>query len=404
MQEYIKAHNLKPITLVITSILEDDKIGISYQSLYQGSYVLLSKNKVFDDYITLYPHEHYWSLKEYDYAYKEDNPFYELGFISCFIELNNLDNTKYYYKVILDDYETDIHSFIYNNHLKKFSYYTFVDFQHGNNDVSHQLISNLKSIKKCDLSLCSGDLSGTSAKYSEWQWLFDNKSFDDQLFNSAVGDHEYWAKYEVHASEFKDPIPYLNIMHNPKNGPDDLKNRSYYFIYNKTMFVFLDTQDSDTVANDRLDSQIKWFKEIVKTHKYEYLLVYMHKSIYGSFENDTRVRKMMKNDFYPIFDEAKVDIVFSGHDHRYSRSLPLRGEKVDENGTVYLDLGSSGNKRRTYEEAIDKDGLHAKVLKVKEDELAIGAIVNIDATKITIDIYDQHKNKVDYVEVLKKKR
>ena len=203
---------------------------------------------------------------------------------------------------------------------------------------------------------------------------------------------------------YKDPIPYLNIMHNPKNGPDDLKNRSYYFIYNKTMFVFLDTQDSDTVANDHLDSQIKWFKEIVKEYKYDYLLVYMHKSIYGSFENDTRVRKMMKNDFYPIFDEAKVDIVFSGHDHRYSRSLPLRGEKVDENGTVYLDLGSSGNKRRTYEEAVDKDGLHAKVLKVKEDELAIGAIVNIDATKITIDIYDQHKNKVDYVEVLKKKR
>ena len=406
--DYIKAHNLKEISLVIASILEDDKIGINYQALNTGSFLVLSKDINFNKFDVIYPKEHYWDIKDYDFAYKDNNPFYELGFISCSIILDNLDlNTRYYYKICGKEYEGKTRTFLTNQKADNFSFYSYVDFQHGNNDVTHNLIKNLKDIKKCDLMLCSGDLSGTSAKHSEWTWLFDESdAFDDVLFSSAVGDHEYWAKYEVHASEFKDPIPYMNIMINPNNGPEELKNRVYYYLYNNVLFVFLDTQDSDTVENDNIEAQITWFKKIVEENKnkYDYLCVYMHKSIYGSFENDTRVRKMMRLKFYPLFDSCNVDIVFSGHDHRYSRSYPLRNDKVDENGTVYLDLGSSGNKRRSYEEAVDKDGLHAKVVKVKEDELAIGAIVDVNSNNMTINIYDQHKNKLDYLSINKKKR
>ena len=407
-RKYIKDNKINEISLILASALDNGKVGIKYQSLHKGSYVIIFRNEYFKDDIYLFPKEVKWSLKDYDFV-KRDNPFYDLSFYSCYVELDLHDakGIKFEYVIISGKYETEIRSFETQNDLKKWSYYSFVDFQHGFNDVSHKLINNIKHKVKSNLMLCSGDLTGTSANYFEWQWLLDNNDcFSDVLFNSAIGDHEYWAKYEVHASMFKEPIPYLNIISSPDNGPQLEYHKTFYFIFNNCLFIFLNTQDSDTVDNENLQNELKWFKEVVDKNKglYDYLIVYMHKSIYGSFENDTRVRKMMRPMFYPLFDECKVDVVFSGHDHRYSRTHAIKNDQLDENGTYYVDLGSSGNKRRSYEEEVANDKLCACVVKVKEDELAIGAIVNVDEDKLSIDIYDQDMNKVDYLEISKKKR
>ena len=407
-RKYIKENNINPISLILTSALDNGKIGIKYQSLKKGSYVLIFKNEYFKEDICLYPDEKKWNLKNYDFV-KKDNPFYDISFYSCYVELdlNQAKGMIFEYQIFCGKYASDIRSFATQNDLKKWSYYSFVDFQHGFNDVTHKLINNLKQKEKCNLMLCSGDLTGTSANYFEWQWLFDNNDcFRDVLFNSAIGDHEYWAKYEEHASMFNEPIPYLNIMPSPDNGPELEKNKTFYFIFNNCLFIFLNTQDSDTIDNENIQNQLKWFRDIVNQNKglYDYLIVYMHKSIYGSFENDTRVRKMMRPMFYPLFDECMVDVVFSGHDHRYCRTYALKDDKLDDNGTYYIDLGSSGNKRRTYEEAVDNDSLSARVVKIKEDELAIGALVNIYEDKIIVDIYDQNMNMVDNLEIKKKER
>ena len=136
--EYIKAHNLKEISLVVASVLEDDKIGINYQALNTGSFLVLSKDEFFNKFDCIYPKEHYWDIKEYDYAYKTDNPFYELGFIACSVILDNLDlNTRYYYKICSNNYESETRSFLTNQKSDNFSFYSYVDFQHGNNDVTH---------------------------------------------------------------------------------------------------------------------------------------------------------------------------------------------------------------------------------------------------------------------------
>ena len=60
----------------------------------------------------------------------------------------------------------------------------------------------------------------------------------------------------------------------------------------------------------------------------------------GSHEPDLAVRAAL----CPIFEQAGVDIVFSGHDHMYERTYPIRaGEKTDEqNGIVYIISGAGG--------------------------------------------------------------
>ena len=411
-EEYLKKHHIKDISLVVASYIDSESVGISYMCTGSGSYILLSKDKSFRNFKKIPVQEEFFLLSDYenilfDKIKKEDNIFYECGLYSCQAIIKKEDSFKYYYKIIYNGYEDILRSFDFPNGNKSYSFYSFVDFQHGFNDVTHPLIEKIKDIKACPLLLNSGDLSAVSADYKEWYWLLDKTDlFKDVLFNSAIGDHEYWADYNIHASLLKEPICYMKVFNNPKNGPKSEINKSYYFLYNNSLFVFINTQDSDTVENENLNEIYVWFKDAINKNKghFDYLFVYMHKAIYGSFENDTRVRRIMKNNFYKLFDDAKVDIVFSGHDHRYSRSLPLTDEKVCENGTIYLDLGSSGNKRRAYEEEVDKDGLHAKVLKIKEDELALGAICDVENDHVNVKIYDQYGHLQDSLSLNKKER
>ena len=71
----------------------------------------------------------------------------------------------------------------------------------------------------------------------------------------------------------------------------------------------------------------------------------MHKSLYGDPKQDSAVRNFAPV-FTSVFDKHKVDLVISGHDHEYSRTKPLSNGVEASNGTIYLDLGNSGNKKR----------------------------------------------------------
>src|SRR5699024_5491472 len=46
----------------------------------------------------------------------------------------------------------------------------------------------------------------------------------------------------------------------------------------------------------------------------------------------------------PAVDEAGIDLVLSGHDHMYSRSLPMRGGVPTPGGATYLIAGSDSAK------------------------------------------------------------
>ena len=182
-------------------------------------------------------------------------------------------------------------------------------------------------------------------------------------------------------------------------------NSSYYFIYNKVLFVFFDCGDSNTSKGEIFTNQIIWFNEIVKKEKnnYQYLIVLMHKSLYGSSSQDTGVSLNLKPLFSKVFEDNKVDLVISGHDHQYSRTYPLKNDRINENGTIYLDLGVTGNKRRFTDEVMKESLLHEKIIDVKENSLALGSIISVTRKKIIIEIRDKKYNIVDKCEFFCKK-
>ena len=129
----------------------------------------------------------------------------------------------------------------------------------------------------------------------------------------------------------------------------------------------------------------------------------MHKSLYGDPKEDSMVRKIA-GEFTKIFDKHKVDLVISGHDHEYSRTKAIYNGNINEQGTIYLDLGSSGNKTRRTTLDIKLSNLYDKVIDIKENDYALGIVGTITNDKIMIDIYNQNYDSVDRVEIFRKNR
>ena len=130
----------------------------------------------------------------------------------------------------------------------------------------------------------------------------------------------------------------------------------YSFDYANAHFVALN--DSPPAAAVSA-GQVDWLKAdlaAVDRKKTPWVFAMHHRSLYscgGSHGSDLELRAAWQ----PIFDQNKVDVVFSGHDHLYERSKPMRGlngtagvvaqagtndTPVMGSGTLYLLTGGAG--------------------------------------------------------------
>ena len=182
------------------------------------------------------------------------------------------------------------------------------------------------------------------------------------------------------------------------------KNSSYYFKYNTTLFVFLDCGDSNvSSSNEMFSKQAKWLDTILTIQEYEFVVVCMHKSLYGDPKQDSTVRKFASV-FTSIFDKHKVDLVISGHDHEYSRTKPISNGMSSSDGTIYLDLGNSGNKTRATGDEIKASDLYDKYIDIKAKNYSLGIIGTVEDGKLKITVRNLDFITVDSVEITKKNR
>ena len=154
-----------------------------------------------------------------------------------------------------------------------------------------------------------------------------------------------------HYPQYDYAYTFNRLLHFPQNGAPDSRNTSYWFRYNNVLFVALDMHNSDTSSGPRFKDEVLWFGETLDrlAGSYQYLVVFEHKSIFGSEIVDSAVARNLRPQWAPVFQKYRVDLVLSGHDHIYSRTFALDGDQPTEDpeaGTFYLDMGSSGDKRR----------------------------------------------------------
>ncbi|MGE5496695.1 MAG: metallophosphoesterase family protein, partial [Syntrophothermus sp.] len=126
----------------------------------------------------------------------------------------------------------------------------------------------------------------------------------------------------------------------PQNGIKGLEGTSYTFDYQGVRFLMLN-------SNSLLQEQAAWMEKLLADNPNRWTVAVFHHPLYSSGrERDDRETR---NAFLKVFDEYSVDIVLTGHDHTYSRSVKLKNNSPvtdSENGTVYI-TSVSGPKQYT---------------------------------------------------------
>ena len=401
---------------IVTTVCEDasSAVTVNYHCRSCDSYVLytLASDTDFAQARKAWPMCQRWSSVGIANTAPASS-FYTQERYVCYATLSRLEaDTKYHYKIVSGAKESEVRSFRTAGQKGRWNFVAFTDFQHRENPVTLPLIQMMKEIAGDPaLMLCSGDMVDVAGNEYEWTYLLDNDTFRDFVYAASPGDHAYWAsdKTNGHYPQYDQAYTFNRLFHFPQNGAPHSRNTSYYFYYNDVLFVALDMNNSDTAAGARFDEQVQWFSETLDrlAGTYRYLVVYEHKSIFGSEIVDSVVARKLRPQWYPVFQKYRVDLVLSGHDHIYSRTFALDGDRPTNDpaaGTYYLDMGSSGDKRRPLDPSLTESSRHAKVLDLKESGQSCACNIEVDDSCLKVTVYDQTRKIVDQFSVPAKPR
>ncbi|MDY3918392.1 MAG: metallophosphoesterase family protein [Candidatus Limivivens sp.] len=160
----------------------------------------------------------------------------------------------------------------------------------------------------------NGDLATSEIEYTG---VLSAEALANLPFAPTVGSHD------------SDNVNFSN-HYNVPNASDTLgvtdAAGDYYFTYDNALFLFLNTQDTNVADHKEfIDAACAENPDV--TWKF----VTLHQDIYGSAEhsNEPEITNL-RYQLIPILEENDVDVVFTGHDHAYTRSYLMNGAKADE--------------------------------------------------------------------------
>jgi hypothetical protein len=191
-----------------------------------------------------------------------------------------------------------------------------------------------------DLALHTGDIVyGTSATTGDatWatyqSWFFDVYNWLPRIpFVPTEGNHDSRASNG-------DGRAYLDLFSLPVNGT--VPERYYSFNQGPVHFIVLDTEYAfqDTA---RRAQQVAWIESDLAATRQPWKVALFHRSPYSSgteHGSDLAVRST----FGPLFERYGVDVAFSGHDHGYERSIPVRSStNAADHYVTYVVTGGGG--------------------------------------------------------------
>ncbi len=226
----------------------------------------------------------------------------------------------------------------------------------------------------------TGDIVDKGGDESQWEMFYKQSNLKRQMIATVPGNHEY---YDAHGSGSYFGDFYQVNYNNPDNGAHESKNTSYFFKYNDTLFVALNTEEKSQA------NQKAWFELVMKLNTdVKYVIVGMHRSMYGSIYASDSVT--VRSNWLELFDKYGVDLVLSGHDHIYSRSFRLyNGVKSSDpaKGTTYIIGGSGGQKFYP----ITESPMYAKSIA----NTSCANIITISENGISINLIDSSGKTID---------
>lgn len=221
---------------------------------------------------------------------------------------------------------------------------SFIYFGDAQNDVksmwSRVIRESYSKIPAADFMLHAGDLINRFDRDEEWGEWFYAGSFIHAMVPSVMtpGNHEY--RDMVLSPQWKKQF---NL---PANGPAGLEEQCYQVNYPNLKVISLDAEQIDESEEYRI-AQRQWLDSVLTKDPRQWTVITFHYPIFSTKPN--RDNEVFRNEFKPVFDRHKVDIILQGHDHAYGRGMvnnvPTGYQVKDKSsGTMYV-VSVSGPKQ-----------------------------------------------------------
>jgi hypothetical protein len=169
----------------------------------------------------------------------------------------------------------------------------------------------------------------TSGLQPDWDEWFDAMSpiLSGRVLMPVQGNHEFFPP--MFYGQFALPVT--------PGVPADYKEHAWSFNYANVHYVGLDSMQDSSVMDlvPWLDSDLQVAREDPDV---DWIIVMMHHPAFSSSNHGSTER--VQKYWSPVFDKYDVDLVFSGHDHNYERTVPIRGGKQVDKGPIYVVAGS----------------------------------------------------------------
>jgi hypothetical protein len=183
-----------------------------------------------------------------------------------------------------------------------------------------------------------------SANTNIWLWVGDNAysngtdtEYSDKVFTKYPYQMKKWViwpatgNHDLHsANSVNQTGPYFDAFTLPKNGEAGgvPSNTEAYYSYNYANIHFICLESTTASMRSVTSAQHTWLKNDLTNNTQRWTIVYFHHPPYskGSHNSDTDIEMIqMRQNFIPLLDSFKVDLVLSGHSHAYERSMLIKG-------------------------------------------------------------------------------
>lgn len=220
----------------------------------------------------------------------------------------------------------------------------------GSGSDAQVQLSRLMEPVSPDLILHTGDVAypvGSEFDLTERHFRVYQNLLAQTPFFPSTGNHDVLTD---------NGRPYREAFVFPRTttSPDAPRTRYYSFDWGRVHFVALDSTEGDeeeSGLNLRAPGhQREWLeRDLARAAAdldIDWIVVFMHHPPFSSAKglmghgSDEELRQSLT----PLFDQHGVDLVFSGHDHLYERTHPIRDGSIPDDGvgTTYVLTGGGG--------------------------------------------------------------
>ncbi|MGL5719139.1 metallophosphoesterase [Cetobacterium sp.] len=197
----------------------------------------------------------------------------------------------------------------------------------------NQILDNKYPTNTYDFRMNTGDISQNANRAFEWRYYFKHaqETLATQVEVTTVGNNdlidklytEAWTYYYTYEESPLPSVYSFDIGYCHFVSLDAWVGLAHHFV--EVPSPTPEDPNATKKVDMHLQRQLEWLDQDLASTNKRWKIVYMHLSPYTISVNAKQVP------FAKIFEKHGVQLVICGHNHCYSRSLPIKG--YDPNGT-----------------------------------------------------------------------